>query len=228
LERVARQAPEADISVHLERVSERAVRVTTNLAALGFSEAEADKHVESAVLAIGALHQTAEQMIEYHAVGELNDADLVTRSAPSLVGANSLEQQARLLRLRTVAELPDLGAAVERGELDLDRLIRLRNTKECTEFRTALSSIDRLSDADIADATSPLRTAISRAVHSGPGRVVRFLASSLPGFASSDIRVTVATTALGFVEAFLLERLVPKPGPLAFVNRLATRLGDLP
>ena len=121
-------------------------------------------------------------------------------------------------RFRRVVELAKFSqpSRFNAESLDVERLLSVRESRECRDFRFWLLNSSDVSDEEIVAQLSGIRARIGNMVHGRPGKFTRWLASTglglLPGVGA------VAGGVLGLFDAFLLERVVPRPGPLAFIN----------
>jgi len=88
-------------------------------------------------------------------------------------------------------------------------------TPEAREFRHWLRGIDSFTDEELADAFHPLKDALGAAVRSRAGKAVRLATTTGVG-----VLVPPAGIGLGVLDAFLTEKVLPGPGPTAFLSRL--------
>jgi hypothetical protein len=75
--------------------------------------------------------------------------------------------------------------------------------------------VDQLEDADVLAEIHKIQDVVARAVRSGPGKAVRFLGTTGLGFVEP-----ISGTIAGALDTFLVEKVVPEPGPTAFLGRL--------
>lgn len=114
-------------------------------------------------------------------------------------------------------DFPDLGVLADEGRLKLDKVLEIRETKECKEFRDWLTGIDTATDEEIKERIDGIRARIGNFLGGIPGKSVRLLISTGLGFIPSG-------AAISFVESlgdtFLLEKIFPASGPIAFINKM--------
>jgi len=100
----------------------------------------------------------------------------------------------------------------------MERLLEIRESDECREFREWLLTIEDASDAEIKERISGLRARFGNAIQSHSGKAVRLLTTTgigaIPGVGP------IAGFMAGVVDTFFLEKLLPKSGVVAFLSGL--------
>lgn len=117
----------------------------------------------------------------------------------------------------SITGLPDIEHAAEDGNLSIPRLIEIRESKECHEFRDWLASVDSASDRDIEQQFRSLRARLSVAAHGTTGKTVRWLASTGLGIVPGA-GVALGAVA-GLLDTFLVEKILPQNGPVTFLSK---------
>jgi len=97
--------------------------------------------------------------------------------------------------------------------VDAERLLRLRASPECHEFRAWLRDSDGISDDAVQDLLPGLRDRLGSVVRGRGVRAARFVVSSGAGLAAGD----PTGTGVSVVDSFIIDRLLPRPGPLAWL-----------
>jgi len=127
-------------------------------------------------------------------------------------------QTDRFTRVLRIAGLPDLQGALAKGGVDVPKLVDVVKTQECQAFRDWLRSVDTADDAEIEERVNSVTERLKTAVHSPAGKAVRVgistVASLIPPVG------LVAGPTVSMLDPFLLKKLVPLPGPTAFLSRL--------
>jgi len=194
--------------------------VTTMGATLGLPPDQEHGLVESAILALAGLDQRIHLMESFGAVSGFRD-DQAALFEQKLSFALSLldptSQERRFDRVVTLAGLPGLEALPPGTRIDVHRLLRLRESGECRELRAWLRGVDSETDARIDARFGDVRDELAAVTHSPLGRTVRFLTATGVGF------VPIVGPLIGIVvsaaDTFLLDRVLGKPGPAAFLGR---------
>jgi hypothetical protein len=207
-----------DFEIQIEQVDDIVYSAETDIGArFALSDDETDKIVQDALLAISGLNQRLEEIEAYRAIIGFRDneltlaqdklAFLVREVAPDV-------QEERFERVITLAGLPDPESAA--GTVDVDKLLDARNTEELREFRHWLRTLDEATDAEIEARVTGVRAKLSTAVHSPGGQAARFLATN--GVSFIPFVGPIAGIALSAADQFLLEKLLPEPGPVSFIG----------
>jgi len=211
-----------EFTLIVEAIDDVDFQTRTNLGdRLGRDAPMVHKVLEVALLGVGGLNQRVHQMKTYHALTGLTERDV------SLFG-NKLEflartidptgQERRFERVREVAGLPDVMAGERNVRVDVERLLAVRASKECREFRAWLRNVDSLSDKEVQEVVNGVRNRLGTLANLPTVRGLRFLVGSgvsmLPG--AGPVLGTIA----GLIDSFLVERVLPYSGPAAFVERM--------
>jgi len=96
--------------------------------------------------------------------------------------------------------------------VDAERLLRLRASPECHEFRAWLRDSDGISDDAVEDLLAGLRDRLGSGTRSRSS-CCAFVVSSGVGLATGD----PTGTGVSVVDSFVIDRLLPRPGPLAWL-----------
>jgi hypothetical protein len=94
-------------------------------------------------------------------------------------------------------------------------LLRARESGACREFRGWLRGLQRIDEDEVNAQLGGLHNAISSLLQSGPGKVIRFLATTSASVLLNEPTGTVA----GVLDSFVVDRLLRAPGPAAFISR---------
>jgi hypothetical protein len=205
------------------------VRVVTNLKSLlGLDELAEHAAVERGLLGLAGLNQRFAAMEAFRAVSHLNDGDHPLMDARLRFAMREIAPEAiehsfgRVIRL---AGLPD----PNEREVNVWKLLDLIESKEVDEFRTWLRRSDALTDLEITQAVDSLRARLEQAVGGAWGHVVRFLAVNMADLVSPfhPIETKALGMALGGIDEFLVDRLIPEPGPITFLTKNYPSIFDL-
>ncbi len=220
-QKIGRDVKPEEFAFSVHQIDEGDYRTETNIGALyGKSAEETHRIMESGLIAVGGLNQRIGEMKEFNALSGFQSADLPLFEEKVDFITRQFSPDAQVERVRRIFLLKgfdDLDELIARREIDLSKLLKIRETPECKEFRQWLSTIDSASDAELQDRIRSLREKLSWAVHSKSGKVARWLASA--GIGSIPVLGPIAGVAIGFLDTFLMDKLLPKPGPITFLNR---------
>lgn len=98
--------------------------------------------------------------------------------------------------------------------LNVSKLLKAKESREWLEFRQWLDRSDSLSDKEIENLLGSLRSRLSRFINFKGSRVVRFLAVTGLGV------LPIAGHVAGVLNSFVLNKVLPYSGPVAFINRI--------
>jgi hypothetical protein len=208
--------PLRDLRVQVNQLDAEDIQVETNLQRLlSIDMAQEHKLVERGLLGIGGLNLRVATMKTHRGVDAFEDSDLPLledKLTFLLVDVLPAAQESRFHRILHVTDLPEADLSEPRS-IDVDRLLELRSSADCREFRAWLRESDGLSNDAVRDLLPGLRDRLARAVRGRGGRAARFVVSTGVGLSTGDVTGTGAS----ILDSFVLERLLPRPGPLAWL-----------
>lgn len=193
--------------------------VESNIVRLGFAPAVARDAIGKGLLAIGEVNRRFEEMKLRHAVGGFREEDLsvlnqkvrylLDRQDPDVV-------QRRLARVLEIADFPDLRAEAEMGRVDLGKVLEIRNTGACVEFRQWLRNLsDPIAEDEIREQVGSVREHLATFVNSKVGKAVRFATTTGVGFV--PVIGPVAGVVANALDTFVLGTLTTR-GPMLFLG----------
>lgn len=211
-------APQA-FDLRVEETEKRVFRVVTNLApSFGHSEQTLhEKILQPAIGAVANINQRIAEMCAYSSITGFSETDaplLFGKLAGIIVPQNPQPLEEQFARVVTIANLPDLASS---GRIDVDKLLKARESSECREFRAWLSKLENVSDKEVADMVASIRDKIGFMVRSDVGKVLRLAATTAVGLIPGA--GLVLGPAAGAVDSFLVERLLPTSGVFAFLAK---------
>jgi hypothetical protein len=119
-------------------------------------------------------------------------------------------------RVLTIKGFDDLDELIAEGKVDLVKLLEIRDSRECREFRDWLWSADFYTDAEIEEQVNSLRDKLAWFVRGPQGKALRWLASARIGVGTGDVAGAIG----GALDTFLLEKILPNSGPLSFISNM--------
>ncbi len=98
----------------------------------------------------------------------------------------------------------------------MDSLLKVRDSAECKEFREWLSTLRDVTDDEIKHMVAGLRSRMAGMATSPLGKLVRFATTTgiglIPGAG------LIAGPAAGAIDSFLVEKVLPRSGVVAFLT----------
>jgi hypothetical protein len=205
------------LKLSLHQIDEDTFRVQNDIAAIaGITTGRAHRIVEAGIMGVAGLSQTIKEMELYSALSGFRDEDLpLFRKKLAFLYdvASSQKKEHEFQRVITLADLP--GYSSESGNMNIEKLLKVRDSSEAREFRDWLASCGDAEEKEIRERVAGLRTRAGLKVGGTTGKSIRFLATSLTGLAP--------VPGIGLVAGVLdqaLDKILPRSGVAAFVNEL--------
>lgn len=177
--------------------------------------------IGSSLLSLSSLNQRIEEMKTYRALSGFIDNEFPIFGEKLNFIANMLSpktQTTRFQRVLSIKGFPDFKFGDTSIRINAEKLLEIRKSKECNEFKTWLIKIDSMTNKEIEDCISNLESKLSPIIHSTKGRVIRFLGcTGLSLILSGD---PIPGIALSVIDSFLLEKILPYSSAITFINKL--------
>lgn len=192
----------------------RVFHVKNTLAAtFGLSPDKAHVLLQAGVLAVVNLDHRLADMQAYSAITGFLESE-----APLLFGKlwgviapqNPTLAEGQFKRVIELADIPDIKPG---QRVDVGKLLKVRDSAECREFREWLSTAQDLSDSEIRKQVTGLKSKMSSLAGSASGKAIRLAATTGIG-----LLTLVGGVAVGAVDSFLVDRVLPKSGIVAFLT----------
>ncbi|MFZ1007001.1 MAG: hypothetical protein WAN65_09200 [Candidatus Sulfotelmatobacter sp.] len=206
-----------NLVVHQE--AESTFKIETDIAQrLRVDEMEGHRIAEIGILGVAGLIQAVGEMREYSAISGFRDEELPLFRHKLSFLADTASSQAREQSFQRVLDIAGFpGASGDEGRISIERLLKVRESREVREFRDWLLGIGMATDAEIAERTSGLRAVAGLNVGGNVGRVLRCLVTTAIGFVPHAVPAAVGLTLF---DQFVLDKLLPRSGIAAFVHEL--------
>lgn len=207
-----------DLDIRIEQIDEDDFRVETSVAdRVGLQPEQAHEVIKRGLLGVGGLNQRIEQMHAFDAVSGLKDGDLPVFETKLQFLARQLDPDAQISRFDRVLRVAEIPLPdVSSTEVDLSRVLKIRESDDCHEMRQWLRSTDALTDDQLHDSFHRVREQLQRAYHGVPGRVLRLAVGT--GIGAVPPLGPIVGAAFGVLDSFLLDRVVREPGPYSFLS----------
>jgi hypothetical protein len=196
-------------------------KVETDIASLvGLSGIDTHKVVEAALLGVAGLSQVIGEMKAYNALSGFRNEDLpLFRIKLDFLAtaATTERKEKKFQRIIDLAPIPSL--LPTETTLNIDKLLKVRDSAETREFRDWLASGGSSDEAEIKERICGFRAQAGLKVGSDRGKVMRFLVTNGVGFLPIP-GAPIISLGLGALDAFVVDKLLPRSGITAFVNEL--------
>ncbi|HEX8123755.1 MAG TPA: hypothetical protein VF549_21065 [Solirubrobacteraceae bacterium] len=202
-------------------------RAETNLADVARVQPQEVHDVVGQGLAVAAtLNIRVALMQEFSALSglQVHDLPIFEEKLASITRELDPEvQRSRYNRVIELTGLPDVSNDPTVRDLDMVELLEITSGAEVRDFREWLRTTDSLTDEQVTEAIRPVRDALGRAVRGRAAKAVRFATTTGIGMAAPPVGL-----AVGALDAFVLEELLPRPGPTAFLSQLSGSVFQAP
>jgi hypothetical protein len=121
-------------------------------------------------------------------------------------------------RIVAIGGLPSLTDLSPGAFVDVKRLLEIRESSECHEFRRWVQNSEGRNDLEIAAQFADLHGKIATAVNSKTGKAVRFITTN--GIGLLPVAGYALGTAMSAADTFLVDSVIGKPGPAAFLSHV--------
>ena len=209
--------------VKIHQIDDDDFRSETNIGnTFNLDKEKVHKVIEKALLSLSSLNQRVEEMNVYQAISGFMRGDLpfLHEKLRFLATFLSLEFQKdyQMQRIISIKEFPDITSAEITTKVNVENLLKIRSTKECREFREWLPSIESSSSKEISKRLNSIQSKLSPLLYGKKSKTIRFLLCT--GISQLLAGNPIPGVTLGLLDSFLIEKIFPYSGPIAFINRL--------
>jgi hypothetical protein len=205
-------------NIHVEETQERVFHIASDLSRIyGTTEQKVHEILSPAVSAVGNLNQRIANMQAYSAITGFTEAEaplLFGKFAGIFVQQNPAPIEERFARVLEVTALPDF---ITGKRVDVEKLMVIRESAECREFRHWLTTLDQVSDKEIEEMFGGLRSKLTSMIQSGTGKALRLATTTAVGLIPTA--GLVAGPVAGVLDSFLVDRVFQTSGVVAFLTK---------
>lgn len=205
-------------SLKVTKHSDEVYHVESDLAlVIKKSDDEAHRLIERGIMAVASLTQHVCEMKAYGALSGFRDEELplFNHLFLHLAGANKSETAEG--QFQRVIEIADLGELPIERTLDVERLIKIRESRELVEFKEFLRTANKWDDERIRREVAGVRAKLGLIVNSPIAEKVKFLINAAADFIPGH--AWIAGAVIGGLEKMLCGVLFQESAVAAFVNR---------
>jgi len=156
------------------------------------------------------------------------DSLMIQEKFDPLWTSNSADaQEKRFIRLLNILQFPDFSEALAEGRrFNVDAFLRLRESDDCRLFREWLRNIDDATDDELRERLRSVNAQVANAIHGAGGKALRLIVTT--GLGLVPIAGPLLGAGASALDYFVLDRIVPRSGPVAFLDALLPLLRDSP
>lgn len=222
-----RDLKEAQATISVEETSNRVFHIRNRLPEFfGLSPEQAHLVLQRAAGAVANLDQRLADMQAHSAITGFLEGEapmLFGRLAGIIAPMNPQIAEHQFERVIELADIPDFK---EGQRVKVESLLDVRDSAECREFREWLSTLDVISDEDVKKMVASVRSRLATLASSVGGKLVRLATTTglglIPGV---GLAAGVAASA---IDSFLVDRVLPKSGVVAFLTETYPSLFESP
>lgn len=198
------------------------ISAETNLQELlGIKEYDEHKLLERAMLSVGGFYQRLSFMKAYDSIAWFSDNDSnLFRTELARVSAE-IRSNVQEDRMTRVLELKGLPTLTPDSYIDVSRIMKMRDSPECREFRDWLKTNDAKSDEDIKREIGSFYAAFANAFGTTRSKAARFVLGAAIGAVNPP-----AGMVLGIIDQFVVDKILKRNGPVWFINNELPKLGN--
>lgn len=209
------------LSVKVSQIDDDDFHVDTNLQdVLKISELESHQLIEEALLGLAGRNQRIVDMKDFNALTGFKDDEVSIFESKIDFLCNQLNYEKPVKSLRKVLEIfnfPDFSSSIENSKIDVDKFLKIRESKECGEFRKWIWSIENADENEIKDYVDSFREKIGNAISTPQGKVIRWITGT--GIGVVPIIGGPVSSVFGALDTFLLEKVFPQNGAKMFIDK---------
>lgn len=207
------------LEVRVEETDSRIFRFETPLRMhFGLNEQQVHEIIRDGLQAVVNLNYQLANMQEFSALIGCaeSESDLLYGKFAGVIA--SVNPEAAERDFKRVVELADLPDFTPNQKIDVEKLIKVRESDECRAFRDWLCEASSLSDDDIRGMTKGLKDKISALGSSAAGKSVRLAMTTLIGMIPG--KGVVLGPVASALDTFVVDRALKRPAVVAFLSDL--------
>ena len=221
------------IELEISFIDDTDFRVESNLKDLTHLDIESIHGIiERALLAITNRNHKIAKMKDLEAlVGYKNEEESLIFSGhlESLIKKmiDPARYESNFFKVVSAKGLPDFEKAALAGEIDLIKIIAIRESRECIEFRNWLWGQETIDEKQLKEALESFIQLFIDFRSTTFGKIISLMIAT--GFGElldsvSPYENYVTSLGLGVLDQFVIQRLLPVKGPLTFINNQLTTI----
>jgi hypothetical protein len=214
----------SDVSLSIRPIDDTDYVVETNVENFGLTKEETHKTVESSLLAAGYLNRRIEDMENYNALSGVVDDELFLFGEKLKLLAPSVSpkrREATFNKVLRIGRFPAFEFQPPTKKFDMEKFLKIRDSKECKEFRNWLKQAQFYDEREIYLQMRSLRARLGTLLHGTTGKIIRFALTNLTGVTNP-----VVGWGASALDTFILDKILPLSGPAMFLDAMYGSLFD--
>jgi hypothetical protein len=157
-------------------------------------------------------------MSVHSAITGFNDEEaplLFKKLSGILAAQNPQIVEEQLARVETILNLPEISPE---KPINVENLLRARESSEIREFQTWLYNFKRKSDEEVQELVHAVSLRVGSLLRSKPGKAARFAVTTALGLIPGA--GLVLGPASGAIDTFVVDQMLPSSGVFAFLTEI--------
>ena len=209
------------IEIKIEFIDEHDFKVESNIQSkLSLNKQAAHAIIERALLGIAGRNHHIAKMREFNClVGyRENEVPIFSSKLDFLVDRIATDRKLtpNFHRVLSATGLPNFTEAVEERRIDLLKVLEIRESRECVDFRTWLWSQDNIDETELRERLNSISQRWKDFFNTTGGKTISWLASS--GLGAIPYAGNIIGAGMSFYEKFLAREVLPHEGAITFIN----------
>lgn len=207
-----------NINLNIEELDKGDFHVEHNLEKLfNLKQNESHKIIEQSMLAMLGMHLRIEEMDVFDSISGFkpDESELFDKKIERIYNiSSSYQDEQNFNRFREIYKFPKL--EIDKTiTIDIEKLLKIRDSKDCIEFREWIAKIDNYSDNEIDEQLNNYKSKLINLATTTEGKSLRFLVGTVlvGAVASPPVGMIV-----GAIDTFMIDRLLPRKGYLSFIH----------
>ncbi|MGH7800516.1 MAG: hypothetical protein ACREOW_07790 [Thermodesulfobacteriota bacterium] len=209
------------IELKIEFIDERDFRVESNIESkLSLNKETTHKVIERALLGITGRNHNIARMREFNCLVGYRENEVPIFSSKLDFLVERIATDRKLIpnfhRVLSAKGLPNFSEAVGEGRIDLLKVLEIRESRECVDFRTWLWSQDNIDETELKERLNSFSQRWKDFFKTVGGKTISWLAST--SLSAIPIAGNIIGAGMSFYDKFLAREVLPHEGAITFIN----------
>jgi hypothetical protein len=209
------------IELKIEFIDEKDFMVESNIESkLSLNKETAHNIIERALLGITGRNYLIAQMREFNCLVGYRENEVPIFDAKLGFLLERITTDKKIIpnfrRVLSAKGLPDFSEAIAEGGIDLQKVLKIRESRECIDFRTWIWSQDDIDENELKERLNAFSQRVKDFFKTVKGKTISWIAST--GVGCIPVAGTIIGAGLSFYDSFLVRDVLPHEGALTFIN----------
>ncbi|MBU1355771.1 MAG: hypothetical protein KJ620_04325 [Candidatus Edwardsbacteria bacterium] len=168
--------------------------------------------IKKSIFSVLSLNRHLYKMLKYNTMSAFREAEIPLYENKLTLIARHFSTGRPINNFNKVIEIANFPDFTD-VTVNVDKLIKLRDSQECILFRDWLWSVDSISDREINGIINDFRNRVGVVLNKPGMKIIRWLAST--GIGGIE---PISGTLISIVDKFIVEKIFPNKGLTSFIN----------